>query len=146
MKLFVMIAMAFACSVTGFSQNLKAANVPPAVKEGLKKTHTNVSVSWEMEESNYEANFKQNGKQLSCILDSHGQILETETIISLSELPEKARKYLDQHYKGKKWNEIAKIEKAGGETNYEVVMAGKEVLFDGSGNFKEEEKEEKEKD
>jgi hypothetical protein len=146
MKFLVMIAVMFALPAAGFSQNLNPAHVPAAVKEGLRKAHPNVSVSWEMEEHNYEANFNQNGKQLSCVLDTHGVILETETMISLPELPRQAREYLDQHYKNKKLKEISKIEKAGGQRNYEVVIAGKELLFDSSGNFKEVEEEKNEKD
>ena len=142
-KLLFLFAVSIV-SVTCFSQKLSAAKVPQAVKDGLKKAHPAAAATWEMEDANYEANFKESGKTMSCVIDKRGTILETETETSLSGLPQTARTYIDAHYKGKRTKEIAKIEKAGGQSSYEVVFSnGKEVLFDANGNFKEVEKKEK---
>ncbi len=111
-------------SLAAFSQKLHADKVPAAVKEGLKKSHPRAVATWEWEDANYEANFKEDGKAMSCILNKQGTILETETAISLSDLPATAKTYIDQHYKGKKIKEVAKIVKANGETAYEAEING----------------------
>jgi hypothetical protein len=57
---------------------------------------------------------------MSCVIDKTGTILETEAAIAPAELPLVATTYMNQHYNGKKWDEIAKIVKTDGEVNYEV--------------------------
>jgi hypothetical protein len=144
-KLFLML-LALSGSVAAFSQKIDAVKVPQAVKDGLKKSHPAATPAWEWEDKNYEANFKENGKEISCVLNKQGTILETETVITTAALPQPARTYLETHYKGKKVKEVAMIVKANGETSYEVVLPSGELLFDASGNFKTVEKEKKEKD
>lgn len=122
--------------ITGaaFSQKLGAAKVPAAVKEGFKKLHPHAVASWEREAGNYEASFKEEGKSMSCVIDKQGHILETESAIPASELPAAAKAYVNKNYKGKAWKETAKIVKSNGEVNYEINVAGKDVLFDANGN------------
>jgi len=146
MKKLLFLNLVLGSFFCAHTQQLSANKVPSAVMEGFKKAHPNVSATWEWEDANFEANFREGNKSMSCVLDKQGTIIETETMIGLSELPPKARTYMEKNYKGKKLKEIAKIEKAGGQINYEVVMTGKELLFDAAGNFKQVEKEKKEKD
>lgn len=120
-------------STMAFSQKLSFTKVLLSVKESFQKAHPGAKASWELEESNYEANFKEKGKVMSCVFDKGGAILETESAIALNELPADAKTYVLQHRKGKKINEVAKIEKAGGETSYEVNVQGKDILFDTNG-------------
>jgi hypothetical protein len=128
------------------AQKLTEDKVPQSVKDGFKKTHPNVKASWEREDADYEANFTSGGKAMSCVINKEGTILETETVLSLSDLPANAKAYLEKNYKGKKVKEVAKVEK-NGVIEYEVVINSKEIMFDSNGNFKEEEKgEKKEKD
>src|SRR5439155_26490637 len=101
--------------------------------------------SWEWEDAAYEANFVESGKAMSCVIDQRGTILETESAITMAELPASAKAYVTQHFKGKKWNEITKVTKANGEVNYEVNVAGTDVLFDSNGSHLQK-KEKKEKD
>lgn len=146
MKILITVLALSFFSVQSFSQKLSSTKVPKAVKEGFKKAHPNSTATWEWEDANYEANFKENGKTMSAVIDKHGTILETETVVTLQELPQTAKVYVEKHYKGKKLKEIAKIDKAGGEVNYEVNVNGKDVLFDASGNPMEKPKKKKEKD
>jgi hypothetical protein len=83
---------------------------------------------------------------MACIINKQGTILETETAIALSDLPAKAKTYINQHYKGKKTKEVAKIVKTNGEIAYEAGINGSDVLFDANGNFIKKKKEEKKKD
>lgn len=123
-----------AASFQACSQKLSESKVPHNVKEAFKKTYPNSSVSWEWEDANYEANFKEAGTEMSCVINKQGTILEIESSITLSELPAAARTYVNEHYVEKKWKEIAKIVKANGEVNYEVNVAGTDILFDIKGN------------
>ncbi len=146
MKKIILILIATVFSFAGYSQKLASSKVPQMVKDGLKKAHPSVTPTWEFEEANYEANFTEAGKTVSCILNKQGTILETETVITIADLPKSAKSYIDTHYKGKKIQEIARIEKPGSEINYEVVLSGTELIFDSNGTFKKVEKGEKEKD
>lgn len=123
------------CSFSVKAQKLSTDKVPSPVKNGLTKAHPGVTATWEWENTNYEANFKENGKPVSCVLDKNGTILETETEITQSELPKAVNTYISDHYKGKKIKEIATIRKANGEITYEVAVSGKELIFDQSGKF-----------
>jgi hypothetical protein len=140
MKKLVVAVIVMFFSISGFSRKLNASKVPQAVKDGFKKAYPNDKATWEREDGNYEANFLSDGRPVSLILNKEGIVLETETTISLSELPSAARDYIEKHYKNKKLKEVAKIEKASHETMYEVVIPGKELIFDAAGNFKETEK------
>jgi hypothetical protein len=146
MKKVIFLNLALGCLLGAYAQPINSGKVPSIVMQGFKKVHPNVSATWEWEDANYEANFREGNKSMSCVLDKQGTIIETETMIGLSELPPKARTYVEKNYKGKKVKEVSKIEKAGGQINYEVVMMGRELLFDAAGNFIQVEKEKREKD
>ncbi|GAA4740170.1 hypothetical protein GCM10023229_19330 [Flavisolibacter ginsenosidimutans] len=120
--------------------------MPQAVKEGFAKAHPNTAATWEWEDANYEANFKEGGKTMSCVIDKRGTILETESPVTFNELPAGAKNYVTQHEKGGKIKEVAKIAKANGAINYEVNVQGKDILFDANGTRIEKPKEKKEKD
>ena len=128
------------------TQKISTDKVPDIVKQALKSAHPGATATWEMEDANYEANFKEQGKEMSCLIDRQGTILETEAAIAASELPAAATTFIDQHYKGKKWKEVTRIVKASGEVNYEVDVEGTDVLFDGNGNHLQKPKEKEEED
>ena len=128
----------------GYAQTLYANKVPQKVKDAFIKAHPASTTSWESEDANYEANFKEGGQTMSCVINKQGTILETESSITETELPVNAKKYMNTHYKGKQWKEVTKIVKANGEVNYEVNV-GTDVLFDSKGNHLGK-KQEKEKD
>jgi Putative beta-lactamase-inhibitor-like, PepSY-like len=142
-NIFSAILLMLPC-LYSYSQKLDAKKVPQEVKNAFTKAHPNANPAWEREDASYEANFKEGGKIMSCVIDKQGTILETESAIAATELPAAARTYMNQHYKGKKWKEVTRIVKADGNMNYEVNI-GTDVLFDAKGNHLEK-KEEKEKD
>ncbi|MGB8194835.1 MAG: hypothetical protein WCF67_23070, partial [Chitinophagaceae bacterium] len=102
--------------------------------------------TWEKEEGNYEVSFKESGKEMSCVIDGAGSIIETETTISVQELPQPAKDYIEQHYRNSKIKEAAKIVKANGETTYEAEINKKDVIFDSNGKFLRVDDKEKEDD
>lgn len=136
MKQILAATLVVFISCYGYAQKLDKAKVPQPVKDAFKKAHPHSSATWEWEDANYEANFKEGGKTMSCVINPKGTVLETETSIAASGLPANAKAYMDQHYKGKKWKEVAKIVKANGDVNYEVNV-GTDVLFDANGKHLE---------
>ncbi|MBO9682238.1 MAG: PepSY-like domain-containing protein [Flavisolibacter sp.] len=144
MKKNLAVILIMFISFCGYAQKLDVKKVPKAVKDAFKQAHPNSIATWEWEDANYEANFEEGGKTMSCVINRHGTILETESSITASDLPANVKAYMNQHYKGKKWKEVAKIVKANGDVNYEVNV-GTDVLFDANGKHIEK-KEEKGKD
>lgn len=135
MKRFLLPAILAFATLQAYSQKISADKVPAPVKSGFASKHPAMKGTWEKEKSNYEVNFKENGKDMSCLIDASGNITETETEIKAQELPQPARDYLQKNYKGVKIKEAAKIVMANGDVQYEAEMNKKDVLFDGKGNF-----------
>lgn len=122
-------------SLTAFAQQI---NVPTKTKDSFSKLYPKAAdVKWDKEKNNYEASFKQDGKDMSVIFDKDGKVLETETAIEVSKLPKEVEKYVVEKYNGYKITEAEKIVKANGEKLFEVeVTKGKntkDLLFDSNG-------------
>jgi hypothetical protein len=139
-KLFIMITTTALIALSACGQKLKESQVPAATRAAFAKQYPGIKGSWEKENGNYEANFKQAGKTMSAVIEKNGTIVETETAIPVSDLPQSASAYIKEHYKGAKIQEAAKIVKAGGEVNYEAEINHKDVVFDAKGKFIKEAK------
>jgi hypothetical protein len=130
----IMVA-ALLCSTCALAQK----EVPAAAKANFSKSYPGVhKVKWDKEEGKYEASFKQNGKKMSVLYTVAGTPEETETAISVAELPAAARTYAAGKGKIK---EAAKIVSATGVVKYEAEVKGADLLFDADGKFLEEKKE-----
>ncbi len=139
-KLFLTAGFFAAVSFT-YAQKMDAAKVPQSVRNAFAKQYTSPgAVKWEKEDGNYEAGFKQGGKNMSAIYTPAGELKESETSIPVAELPVQVVSYVKEHYKGKTIKEGAKITKADGTVNYEAEISGKDIVFDGNGKFLREEK------
>jgi hypothetical protein len=140
MKNVLFAALMFA-SMPAFAQKINEAKLPASVKSTFSSNFSGVTdVKWEKEKGNYEANFSQGWHKMAALIDANGKLLETETGIAVNELPASAASYVQQHYKGKKIKESARIKLASGETNYEAAIQGKDLIFDEKGNFLREAK------
>jgi putative PepSY-like beta-lactamase-inhibitor len=139
--LFVLVIVVGISGSSACSQKLKDSQVPAATKIAFQKQYPNTKASWDKEDANYEVNFKKGGKEMSAIIQENGTIVETETMISLNDLPAPVSDYMNKHYKGSKVKDAAKIVKANGKVNYEAEIAHKDIVFDGNGKFLKEEKE-----
>ena len=135
MKKSLVLALAIICFTVTQAQKLIPAKVPTAAKDAFAKAHASTTAQWEKEGSNYEVNFKEGNKSMSCVITATGEIVETETGMKLSELPTDAKKYIAQHYKGVKVTEAASITKNDGTVVYEAEIKGKDVLFDANGKM-----------
>ena len=139
-KTFLFVLAGATLSLAACAQKLKESTVPVAVKQAFSSKFPGVTGTWEKEGGDYEVNFKKDGKSMSQVINTQGTVTETETDIPVSELSEKIQTYLQQHYKGAKVKEAAKIEKSDGKILFEAEVNGKDVLFDAEGNFVKEAK------
>jgi len=152
-NLIVVLIMIFAVTISAQEKNAK---IPNKVIESFTSSHPNIKkLIWDKEGNNYEANYEQDGKKYSAVVDKKGNILETETDIDISELPKGAEKYIKQNYKGYKLSGAAKIVDDKNNVKYEAEISKdkvhKDVIFDKSGkpiekmnmNKEKEEKDEK---
>ena len=128
-----------------FAQNSKTESqevtVPTATKAAFVKAFPGSSnVKWEKEGKDYEVNFLQNANKMSAVYDKSGALKETELIIPNEQLPPAITAWVNEHYKGSKISEAAKITKANGTVNYEAEVNKKDLVFDASGKFIKEDK------
>ena len=139
-KLFIVVFVTGAIALSACAQKLKESQVPAEVKAAFQKQYPSITASWDKEDANYEANFKQSGKAMSAVIDKNGTIVETETDIPVMDLPKSAQDYIKKNYPGAKIEEAAKIVKANGDINYEAEIHHKDVIFDANGKFIKEAK------
>lgn len=129
-----MIAMFFTTLL--FAQEMQEKSIPDQVKTSFKQKYSNAKeVKWEKEDQAFEASFEMNKVHHSVLIDTHGNIIETEVEIELKELPVAILEYLKKHGMDKKSNKAAKITGLKGETTYEVEYKSKDLIFDNHGKF-----------
>jgi len=113
--------------------------IPENVKAVFAKQFPDVkNVTWEKEGKNYEAVFSHNVTETSMIITPNGNIVETETEMDSSTLPEAILVYFDTNYKGYKIAEASKIIRNNGTINYEAEVNDKDFIFDSNGVLLEE--------
>jgi hypothetical protein len=139
-KLFIVVLFISAGSVA-LSQKINASAVPSVVKKAFNNSHPGISPEWEKENGSFEASFKKGKHDMSCVIDNSGTILETETDIPVSELPQEAVIYLKAHYKGHTIREASKVIRKDGSINYEAKVKDTDVMFDKHGKYLNEIKE-----
>lgn len=128
--LTVLVAMYASLSVS------HAQAIPAVAKSSFTKLHPQATgVKWEKEEGGYEASFKENGKDMSVVMDAKGTLKETETDIVVAELPAAIRAYVAKQMPGKKIKEAAIIVDAAGTKMYEAEVGGKDLMFDVNGKL-----------
>jgi hypothetical protein len=132
-------------STVSFAQQMNDTDIPSAVRDSFQKLYSGLNdVDWEMEGGNYEAEFDLKKTETSVIFDAQGNLLETESEIKTSHLPDGAVKYIEANYAGEKIREAAKITDAKGIIFYEADVKGKDLIFDSNGNYVSNEAEDEE--
>lgn len=127
----------------------KNDNIPAGVKESFAKRFQDAqSVKWSKEsDTEFEAEFKNKGKEQSAEFDQTGKWLETEFEIKQSELPAAVQATVTKEFAGYKLEETELTETPDG-TFYEVEIEKGELDYevqiskDGKVIRKEEKKEE----
>jgi hypothetical protein len=132
------------CGLTGlllsaavYAQDLKATQVPPAVREALLKKYPSATrVGWEKEKGNYEANWGGRSKEDSSVTFTPGAVfVEIVVAIPVAELPAGVAPYVKQHYGAAKIKEAGRVVDAVGMVSFEAEIKGKDLIFDEKGNF-----------
>lgn len=117
------------------AQIMSKGEIPVAVKNAFKKEYPQVKkVSFDEEHGTYEAEFKLNGKHMSVTYTANGTKQETETSMSVNELPKSVTSYVMSKKYGK-IKEAAKIVKADGSVVYEAEVKKGDLLFNENGSF-----------
>jgi hypothetical protein len=131
-KTILMGIMAFAALTSQAQKN----SIPDAVKAKVTSVYPKATaVKFDKEGKEFEAGFKNEGKEMSILMDAQGNILETETDITVADLPKNVQEYLAKNFKGKKIKEAATIVDAKGVKKFEAEIGGKDYLFDEKGNL-----------
>lgn len=135
MKKLMLLAAAAALAFEANAQSISTSKVPEASKVAFKKAHPEVKhITWEKENGNFEGNWRTAGFDHSAMYTPDGKFAGSETDISPSQLPLKAREYMAKHYHVKV-REASLNEDARHVKSYEADAHGKAYLFDQHGNF-----------
>ncbi len=136
MKYFrpLLFGLCFLTSTLVFAQKIKSTDVPQLVQEASKSAGVpSTSVSWEIEEGLYQAEYDLNGIETTKIFSNAGQFLASETEIKVSALPAAILKFSAVEWQGKKITQASKIEWTNGSIQYEIEIEGHEYILDENG-------------
>lgn len=136
MKTIVYLLIGSLLTLPAFAGKLE---VPAVVKTAFAKNFPNAKgVKWEKENGHFEAEFTLDKKEYAALFDTLGTLLETETEVAPGEIPGAAWEYTRLHFPGKKLKETSRITDANGLITFEIEVAGKDLIFDSTGNFLKE--------
>ncbi|MCB2219318.1 MAG: PepSY-like domain-containing protein [Bacteroidetes bacterium] len=113
-------------------------DIPAVVKNNFQSQYTkSTEVEWEAEGDYYEAEFLENGKEMSAVYDTQGNLIETETEIEMDALPADIFTYISETHPNAELEEAESIENQEGNF-YEVMIEDEndseiELLFDPDG-------------
>lgn len=115
-----------------------AKEVPADVKTAFSQKFPDASkVKWSMEsETEWEAEFKMDGKEYSANFDTKGTWLETEYKVEMKDLPDAVKNTLKSEFEGYEIEEIEMVETADGkfyELEIEKDDKEMEILIDLNG-------------
>jgi uncharacterized membrane protein YkoI len=148
---FFIIALSLMVVFQSCSQNSKNANVPEKVQSAFsKKFPMAKKVKWEMEnDTEWEAEFKLNGKEYSANFTLNGDWEETEYEIKKSEIPANIKAILDQNFNKYEIEEAEISETNAGKTYEFEIEVGEvkyEVSIDAQGKLTKKKEDDKKKD
>jgi len=135
--LILTAAILFVASATLFAQT----EVPPEVEDAFDTRFPAAEdVVWEMEAADvYEADFEQNGQEVSALFAETGEWLETETAITTEQLPDVITKVIQEKMPDHEIMSMESIESNDGDITYEVVLENGdesvEIVFSAGGDI-----------
>jgi hypothetical protein len=123
-------------SIPAGAQEKNLADVPIVVLTEFTRLFPGATyVKWKQEEGNYEGRFTFENREMSAVFSPKGVLAGKEVFLKITELPAPAREYLQQHYAGLKFMEIAEVSNAKGSKLYEVESEDIYIFFDSKGKF-----------
>lgn len=134
-KYLTILSIGVLLSAGACAQEHSEKEVPAAVKTAFSQKFPAVKkVSWDMESATeWEAEFKLDGKEYSANFLTDGSWQETEHEIKIAEIPEAIKQTLAQDFAGFKIEEAEISEKADGRSYEVAVEKGEEeweLVFD----------------
>ena len=141
--------MALTLLIVSCSEENENVNVPEVVKKSFTSQYPNVDkVEWGIENAGeYEAEFKLGKVEMSVVLDSLGAVLETETKIVETELPQAVKSALTKDFSGYKIENVVKANVKDSvfyEINVEKGKVESEIMFDVNGKLLKQQQENEE--
>lgn len=123
LTLIISIAVLFSLSACGQKSN----NVPENVKTAFNQKFPDATkVKWDKEnDSEWEAEFKMDGREYSANFDNNGVWKETEYEINVKDVPETVKSAIDAEYAGYKIKESEISETTNGKV-YEFELKKEE--------------------
>jgi hypothetical protein len=124
------LVLSFALLSVCAQAQLKSNEIPDPIKSAFKSKFPNAQkVEWEIIDDNtYEANFNLGKQFVSSEFNSSGKWIKTETELSLSDVPAVVSAALQKKIGKVAYEEIEKIETAGG-TFYEFQVEKDEMYL-----------------
>jgi len=145
-KMFVLLSSLWFYFIAS-SQAVQERDVPAIVKAKFSSLYPVIKkVKWEKERDKYEAEFKQEDTETSVLITDAGTLVQTETEIAVSSLPQAARDYVIKNLDRKPVREASRIADAAGTVTYKAEVANEDYLFDANGNFIKKETDDRGKD
>nr|WP_294781477.1 PepSY-like domain-containing protein [uncultured Flavobacterium sp.] len=136
MKNSILTCLVLLFSSFAIAQSVSEKDIPNIVKSTFLLSYPDqTNVKWEKEKENYEASFTIGKTDRSMLVDSSGNIIETEEEISVKKLPAKALAYIKQNYKNIKIKEAAIITDAQGIVTFEAQVTSIDLIFDKQGTY-----------
>lgn len=136
MKKVIVLTSTIFFTFYSFAQKMQDKNVPANLKSTFNQKYPEATaVKWDKEEKMYEASFKLKNIDNSVLMDTNGNIVETEVKTDLEKIPKVILTYVKNKYAAKKPNGAATITDSKGKITYEVEMKGIDLIFDDKGNF-----------
>jgi len=140
-KVILMLVMCAMFLAPVFAQKITTDKVPVLIYRAFKSKFQGASQeSWSKEsKSVYEVEFFNDRKKQSATFDTSGAWLETETEISLSQLPRVVNAAFNKQFGGFTVQETTSVETADRGTLYELIInkgsEGYEVQFSAKGEL-----------
>ena len=138
MKKIILILTLLIISSTVYSQSISEDQVPNEIKENFYSNYKAENVKWELEGGVYEAQYLQEGKEVSVHYKSTGDVVAVETHIDPLSLPETITEYVANNYPGAAITEAEHIWTSHGNfygLELKSETKSSELLFSESGKF-----------
>ncbi|MDQ3015315.1 MAG: hypothetical protein M3R25_01140 [Bacteroidota bacterium] len=140
-------ALGISVCLYGCAQTGAHVDVPAVVKTKFATMYPGAGHTvWEMEDGNYEAEFKVDKVETSAIYNGEGILQQTESEMEVALLPQSVRDYVSSTLGNKKIDGAAKIVHQDGKLQYEAEVDKKDFIFDANGQFVGQEEDDKGKE
>ena len=118
-------------ATAAYAQKIAPEKVPGGVQANFKKQFAQAAkVEWEMEEADYEVNFKNNGVESSAKYTKDGSWLSSEQEIKKAELPAAVLQAVEKEFPKAELDEIEKVTYPGNKIAYEMEVEKDKKKFE----------------